>query len=102
MKTARARLRSWLAPALRRLAPGYSWCKRCGTPWKFVEEHETWYRPTHAVFALCRPCWPELTSEERLPYYRQVFDDWERFGCGDREWPEIERAVLTEQTEAAA
>ena len=102
MRTARTRLRTWLAPALRRLAPGYSWCKRCGTPWKFIGEHATWYRPGYGVFALCQPCWSELTPKERLPFYRQVFDDWERVGCGDREWPEIERAVLTERAEVAA
>ena len=85
-----------LGSAAQWLAPGYSWCGRCETPWKFVDHHATYYQPGRGVFALCQKCWSELTPQERLPFYRQVYEEWERLGCGDREWPDIERAVLAE------
>ena len=85
-----------LGPAVQWMAPGYSWCKRCETPWAFVDEHATYYTERRGVFALCQMCWAELTPQERLPFYRQVYEEWERLGCADREWPDIERAVLAE------
>jgi len=60
-------------------------------------------------FPLCVDCWPELTPEERLPFYRQLYEHWLGVNGADtlpsekredyiRElltrWPLIEAAVL--------
>jgi hypothetical protein len=95
----------------RLLAPGYGWCGRCGTPWRFVRGHDTWYGPgdeavewsgalgpgrrwtatSRACFPLCERCWAELEPYERLPYYvHLVFEVWEDASA----WPQIRAAVL--------
>lgn len=88
-----------LGPWSRILAPGYSWCYRCRTPWKFVKGHDTAYEwgeingyryPFRGCFPLCEKCWSDLgTPEARLPYYEVLIAA--RFGeRGD----EIRQAVL--------
>lgn len=85
-----------------RLAPGYSWCQRCLTPWKFVEGHDTRCSKSWGCFPLCEECWRELETPERcLPYYRQLLAEWERLTPG-HVTPElaaaVERAVYAEGT----
>lgn len=48
------------------LAPGYSYCRRCKTPWLFVEERTVWYTRSSGQFALCIKCWDEATAEQRV------------------------------------
>lgn len=74
------------------LAPGYSWCEKCGTPWRFVAEHVTDYTATRGIFPLCEKCWAELSPEERLPFYWAVWSNWPREN-GDQ-WPLVRVAVL--------
>lgn len=83
------------AKAARLVSPGYSWCGRCGLPWRFVEGHTTWYkrfpeeRGRSGCFPLCESCWTILgTAEARLPYYAQWIE---------RE-PAVAAAVLAEST----
>lgn len=62
------------------LAPGYSWCERCKTPWPFVHPHMTKYDDRRfagrCCFPLCEKCWHDLgTPERRLPYYER-FAAW--------------------------
>lgn len=84
------------------LTPGYSWCYRCLTTWYFVEDHATPYQDNHACFPLCKKCWQQLAPEQRLPYYRQLWDEWRdddrRLGLDtqqdDLEWLDIAHAVL--------
>jgi hypothetical protein len=78
-----------------RLAPGYSWCAHCETPWLFVAHHDTDYRSDRGIFVLCEKCWAEFTPQQRLPYYRQRFDHWKQNGYADeQEWQDIEASVL--------
>lgn len=59
------------------LTPGFSWCHHCHTTWPFVESHATHYEDSRGCFPLCELCWTELgTPERRLPYYRQLWDEW--------------------------
>jgi len=76
-------------------APGYSWCGRCKFPWKFVKSHRTDYSPSRGVFPLCEKCWEELaTPEARLPYYKELYDSWEKDpNC----WDEIKNAVMNDR-----
>lgn len=76
-----------------RLAPGYSWCLRCETPWLFIVHHNTDYRSDRGIFVLCEKCWAELAPEQRLPYYRQLWEQWTHH-ADDQEWQDIETAVL--------
>jgi len=73
--------------------PGYSWCGRCKTTWNYVHGHSTTYALGRACFPLCVKCWAELTPVDRLPYYRQLFDEW---GRDDLTWAELKAAVLNE------
>jgi hypothetical protein len=107
-----------LGPLAGLLAPGFSRCKRCRTPWKFVVEHATpyWSSPdTLAVqvtpletvtvpveqrscFPLCEKCWQDLgTPAARLPFYRQLWLDWQTMDTdleAWRTWDAIAAAVL--------
>jgi len=77
------------------LTPGYSWCKRCFTTWYFVNGHSTSYSETSGCFPLCEECWAECSIEERLPFYRELFEEWRGF-CPepDNKWEMIKKAVL--------
>lgn len=72
------------------LAWGYSWCGRCETPWRFVQGHSTSYTEGRACFPLCEKCWSDLTINERLPYYRELWEKWDE---GYAEWENIRAAV---------
>lgn len=90
----------------RLLSPGYGWCLRCGTTWKFVTPHNTQYTPHRGCFPLCEKCWAGLIPATRLPYYEQLWLSWfvgdvsamdsKRLDELEAEWPLIERAVLGE------
>jgi hypothetical protein len=72
------------------LAPGYSWCQKCGTAWKFVEGRTVDYHEvtvefpngqtiTHnqkGHFALCEECWNECDEDERVRYHMQSVQEW--------------------------
>ncbi len=83
---------------------GLSFCHRCLTTWGFVDHHCTQTkRDGSGMFPLCELCWRELKPVERVPFYRIVFDSWRREAAhygyasyGDKDWQEIERAVLNE------
>jgi hypothetical protein len=84
------------------LAPGYSWCGRCKTNWAFVKSHDTEYSRSGGCFPLCEKCWRGLTPAQRLPYYRDLWQEW--YGSEpdvrraqellDR-WDEIKLAVIS-------
>lgn len=59
-------------------AKGYSGCYRCGGTWDYTESHPTKYSQTSACFPLCQICWAGLTIEERLPFYEELWNEWER------------------------
>jgi hypothetical protein len=70
---------------------GWGSCKRCGITWAFVHGHITDYDLGDGCFPLCESCWKDLTPEERLPFYRQMYDEW---GTLSPDWEKIEAAVL--------
>lgn len=73
--------------------PDWGSCFRCGRPWKNIHGHNTAYGSKgFGCFPLCEDCWSELTPEERLPYYRALYDSWTP-DCQD-DWNEIEQAVM--------
>ena len=85
-----------LGPSARVLAPGLGWCLKCGTPWRFVHHHSTSYSQSSGCFPLCEKCWEELTPAERLPFYRQMWNQWVSMGTDkdDGTWDQIEAAVM--------
>lgn len=54
------------------LAPGYSWCVRCKTAWRFIEEQSVYYKQGRGCFALCVECWNETTEEERVRAHMEM------------------------------
>jgi len=79
-------------------ALGYSHCHKCLTNWGFVEGHTTRVTEGSGCFPLCERCWEGLTPEERLPYYRQLYDEWLADGCKPRyPWSKLKTAVLNER-----
>lgn len=76
------------------LAPSYSGCRRCQTPWRFVRHHDTAYAPGRALFALCEKCWQgQKTPQARMIFYRCLWMAWEP---GYARWEDIEAGVLAE------
>lgn len=74
--------------------PQYGHCGKCGLTWATVEGHSTRYTESEGMFPLCEKCWSELTPEQRLPYYRSLWESWEREIPGHANWNDIEKAVL--------
>lgn len=85
--------------------PFQSECGRCGRTWAFADEHMTWYEPRDCTvkrpergsgcFPLCETCWSELTIEERLPYYQELFLYWKSIGSAktQEDWENMRIAV---------
>lgn len=72
-------------------------CGRCCVPYlhelngpKF---HDTMYAESSSCFPLCEACWWELTPEERLPFYRTLFESW-AIEKSEALWSQISEAVL--------
>ena len=109
--------RKRLALASQEKNPTMSFCQRCGLTWADVEPHDTYYHTenynyppstqesdqpkisscTYGIFPLCEYCWSELTPEERLPYYRRVWELWHKYDPiknDEEQWRQIEKAVL--------
>lgn len=61
-----------LGPLSKILAPGYSYCRGCRTPWLFVEPRTVWYSSYSGQFALCVKCWDEATAIERMAAHLEV------------------------------
>ncbi len=80
-----------IAHALNPQYPGYCGCLRCYRNWGYSQYHETAYDWSHTAFPLCEECWQQLSSEERLTYYREL---WKMWNSGKaEEWHAIEEAV---------
>ena len=83
----------------RMLAPGYGTCGRCGVPWAFTSPHVTPLNEPditygRGLFPLCVECWNTLKMGERLPYYRELFEQYHKNRIGGANWQDIEKAVL--------
>lgn len=95
--------RTWLCRFGRRWRGG---CVRCYSKKTY---HITDYMEGRGCFPLCERCWSELTPEQRLPWYRKLWDVWNYGGFWHQwhdgswhvseacvEWDVIKRAVLEE------
>lgn len=76
---------------------GWSTCYCCHGSWDHLQGHTTNYSDTGGCFPLCEGCWMMLgTPEARLPYYKMLWDEWERQLPGHNpisKWDQIESAV---------
>jgi hypothetical protein len=78
---------------------GYGGCGRCCDSWLWKPSHATEITSWDGVFPLCEDCWKALTPEERLPFYRAMFEQNLATCPGDyieqykAQWPLIEKAV---------
>lgn len=99
IRTSMCHCRLQISDLMQALFPSFSSCGRCKMPWSLVRCHITNYSPVAGMFPLCEDCWTELrTPENRMPYYRELFNSWDRLGRPVREgdWRVIETAVFCE------
>lgn len=89
----------------RLVSPGLSACGRCGMSWNKTKHHSTDVNELGGMFPLCEKCWKDLTPQDRLPYYRKLYESWLRtkpetlpdgtpYKGPNMTWEEIETAVL--------
>ncbi len=88
----------------RLVSPMYSACGRCGMPLNVTKHHSTDVNESGGMFPLCEKCWNDLTPQDRLPYYKKLYDSWVMtmplyLPDGSQPkvnmtWEEIEAAVL--------
>ena len=100
----RVQLRRKVASQLHALFPQSGCCGLCQWPWRVVNAHPTNYGDSgRAAYPLCEECWQELrTPDNRLPYYRALFDSWSQTEPqSEIKWADIEAAVRKEGTNAA-
>lgn len=77
---------------------GFGKCHRCKTPWNRCKEHSTLFTESDGCFPLCEDCWQSLPTEERLPFYLDMWTDWLSMSLESEldlsQWELIEQAVL--------
>lgn len=78
------------------LAPGYSHCVRCRTPWRFVEPRVVWYSSSSGQFALCVKCWNETHIAQRIIAHMLVS---ERNELSEETFKDIEAAIVRDSLE---
>jgi hypothetical protein len=71
---------------------------RCQTTWFFVDSHATEFSTGEGCFPLCVLCWSELTPDERLPFYRKLYEEWAAHDSAldSSLWEKMKAAVLAE------
>jgi len=68
---------------------------RCWRSWEITKSHPTHYSNGRGCFPLCEECWRELAPEQRLPFYRKLYDQWLKEPASDLPaFQEIKDAVL--------
>lgn len=90
----------------RLISPRYGACLRCGMSWRVTKHHSTNVTERSGMFSLCESCWKDLTPQDRLPYYRKLYESWllrtapptlpdgTPYHETNLTWEEIETAVL--------
>ncbi len=73
-------------------------CGRCRMSWKWVKSHSTEYSASGGMFPLCERCWSELSPGDRVPFYRELWDGWQKTR---NEYPTLEATVGWESVRAA-
>lgn len=94
-------LRKIIGMVSKLLYPGFGACGHCGRRWPAVEKkHYTQYTNHSGCFPLCQMCWEDLTIEQRLPHYLNLYLQWRSEGfdtCNgvpwEQVWIEMESAV---------
>lgn len=90
--------RRLLARRINHQYAGSGWCQRCNLNWQVTTHHTTWFLEDetggHGVSPLCEDCWQECTVEERLVFYRLLWDEYAVESSDyEQEWPLVEKAV---------
>lgn len=96
-------VRLQIVSTMKAMFPHLGTCGRCDWPWAVVEGHCTDYSAGGGCFPLCEDCWRDLrTPENRMPYYMQLVDLWEKSSPEDgydEKRESIRKAVLAEGQE---
>ena len=89
-------VRKALGVISQKVFPQMGSCGSCGMTWNVCEAHSTQYTERSGCFPLCELCWKEFTPNERLPFYKKLYNEWIRQGSNpdEEKWESIEKAVL--------
>ena len=86
-----------LTELARRARREFGTCGLCGVPWHFVEAHTTPITKVQGCFPLCVNCWLTLTVDQRMPFYRQLWESWRDMEGNEKiSWEVMEAAVIAE------
>ena len=80
------------------LFSSYSYCARCKTTWNLTESRAINFGNGSGFFAACKPCWDEMSVDERVALYIARANKW-RAKFGQDSYPPsdvIEAAVRRE------
>ena len=69
---------SFKAKLARFFAPGYSCCRMCGMPWKYVKHHRVNYDDDRGFFTMCEKCWPLVSLDDRIESVSELVHEWAR------------------------
>jgi len=69
-------IKKFIGKIARRYYPNYSYCYRCGRPWKICKAHSTMYSDNVGCFPLCESCWKSLSINNRIRYYFKLWRSW--------------------------
>lgn len=63
----------------RLIFPDYSYCKKCNTTWNMANPLAVEYDESGGgCIALCQKCWCDSNVEERVKYYKNVIEKWQK------------------------
>ena len=91
------RFQGWLG---RVISPEQGKCVNCGWSWYWGGYHTTEFKEPGlnqwggGCFPLCEVCWAGMTPDQRLPFYRELFERWQSYGKNTHNWAQIKRAVM--------
>lgn len=79
------------------LAPHYSFCQRCGTPWRFVKERTIPFYDHTGKFAMCEKCWDECSLYERVQHFQSARVMYWPYTTPDEVWEAVYNETKREQ-----
>lgn len=74
-------------------------CQKCKREFKEVSPHVSVVKRRLALIVLCRDCWKSSTPDERVSYYRKLYEFWlEQRVTPSQTWNQIETFVRNDST----
>lgn len=71
-------------------------CLKCGTDFKNVMPHLSIISYKCALLLICIDCWESSTVDERINYYRKLYEFWLYHRSPHHTWSQIQEVVKNE------